>query len=92
MEAMQKAAAKLGLDKETAARLTLQTALGAARMADESELDVEQLRARVTSKGGTTAAAIASFEHDDFHNNVSKALQAAYNRSRELAEELGKEL
>ena len=92
MEAMQKAAAKLGLDKETAARLTLQTALGAARMADESELDVEQLRARVTSKGGTTAAAIASFEHDDFHNNVSKALQAAYNRSRELAEELCRDL
>jgi len=92
MEAMQKTAVRLGLDKETAASLTLQTALGAARMADESELDVEQLRARVTSKGGTTAAAIASFEHDDFYNNVNKALQAAYNRSRELADELGKDI
>lgn len=92
METMQKTAVTLGLDKETAATLTLQTALGAARMADESELDMEQLRARVTSKGGTTAAAIASFEHDNFHTSVSKALQAAYNRSRELADELGKDL
>jgi len=91
MEAMQKSAVDLGLDKETAASLTLQTALGAARMANESELDVQELRARVTSKGGTTAAAISSFEHDDFHRNVSKALHAAYNRSRELADELGKD-
>lgn len=92
MEAMQKSALELGLDQETAAKLTLQTALGAARMANESELDVEELRARVTSKGGTTAAAISSFEHNDFHQNVSKALQAAYNRSRELADELGRDL
>lgn len=92
MEAMQKTAVDLGLDKETAASLTLQTALGAARMANESELDVQELRARVTSKGGTTAAAISSFEHDDFHRNVSKALNAAYNRSRELADELGKDI
>lgn len=92
MEAMQNTAVELGLDKETAAKLTLQTALGAARMANESELDVAQLRARVTSKGGTTAAAISSFEHADFQNNVSKALQAAYNRSRELADELGKDI
>jgi pyrroline-5-carboxylate reductase len=91
MEAMQKAAVHLGLDKETAASLTLQTALGAARMANESELDVQELRARVTSEGGTTAAAISSFEHDDFHRNVSSALQAAYNRSRELADELGRD-
>ena len=91
MEAMQKTAVDLGLDKETATSLTLQTALGAARMANESELDVQELRARVTSKGGTTAAAISSFEHDDFHRNVSKALHAAYNRSRELADELGKD-
>jgi len=92
MEAMQKTAVKLGLDKETAASLTLQTALGAARMANESEMDVQELRARVTSKGGTTAAAISSFEHDNFHSNVSKALHAAYNRSHELADELGKDI
>ncbi len=91
MEAMRKSAVNLGLDSDTAGKLTLQTALGAARMADESGVDVEELRARVTSKGGTTAAAIASFEHHDFHYNVGKALQAAYHRSRELADELGKD-
>ena len=91
MEAMQKTAVNLGLDEETANRLTLQTALGAARMASESDVGVEELRARVTSKGGTTAAAIATFEHHDFHYNVSKALRAAYHRSLELADELGKD-
>jgi pyrroline-5-carboxylate reductase len=91
MEAMQQTAISMGLDADAAAKLTLQTALGAARMATESDVDPEQLRARVTSRGGTTAAAISSFEHHDFHNNVSKALHAAYNRSRELANELGKD-
>ena len=91
MEAMQKSAVNLGLDEETANRLTLQTALGAARMASESDVGVEELRARVTSKGGTTAAAIATFEHHDFHYTVSKALRAAYHRSLELADELGKD-
>ena len=91
IEAMQKTAVALGLDHETASQLTLQTALGAARMASESSLTAEELRARVTSRGGTTAAAIASFELDHFHDNVSKALHAAYNRSRELADELGKD-
>jgi pyrroline-5-carboxylate reductase len=91
MEAMQKTAVNMGLDHETAATLTLQTALGAARMAAESDAGPEQLRGRVTSKGGTTAAAISSFEQNDFHNSVSKALKAACNRSRELANELGKD-
>ena len=91
IEALQKTAVNLGLDNETATRLILQTALGAARMANESGLTAEELRARVTSKGGTTAAAIASFEHNDFHKHVSNALHAAYNRSRELADELGKD-
>jgi pyrroline-5-carboxylate reductase len=91
MEAMQQSAINMGLDTATAASLTLQTALGAAKMANESEAGPEQLRARVTSTGGTTAAAISSFEHNDFHNIVSKALHAAYRRSRELANELGKD-
>ena len=91
IEALQKTAVNLGLDNETATRLILQTALGAARMANESGLTAEELRARVTSKGGTTAAAIASFEHNNFHKHVSNALHAAYNRSRELADELGKD-
>jgi pyrroline-5-carboxylate reductase len=91
MEAMQAAAVSLGLDPETAGRLITQTALGAARMANESEIDVAELRARVTSSGGTTAAAISSFEDNGFHINVGKAINAAYDRSRELADELGKD-
>jgi pyrroline-5-carboxylate reductase len=91
MEAMQAAAVSLGLDPGTAGRLITQTALGAARMANESETDVAELRARVTSSGGTTAAAISSFEDNGFHINVGKAIDAAYDRSRELADELGKD-
>jgi pyrroline-5-carboxylate reductase len=91
IEALQRTAVTLGLDQETANQLTLQTALGAARMANESGLSVEELRARVTSKGGTTAAAIASFEHNEFHQLVSEAVHAAFDRSRELADEFGKD-
>ena len=91
MEAMQSAGVELGLDSETAKQLSLQTALGAARMATESDVSPAELRARVTSKGGTTAAAIASFEANGFNQIVSEALRAAYNRSAELAEELGQD-
>jgi len=91
IEAMQKTAVELGLDPASATRLTLQTALGAARMATESVLTAKELRAQVTSQGGTTAAAISSFEHNHFHAHVSQALHAAHDRSRELADELGKD-
>jgi pyrroline-5-carboxylate reductase len=91
MEAMQAAAVSLGLDPGTAGKLVIQTALGAARMANESEIDVAELRARVTSRGGTTAAAISSFEDNGFNINVGKAIDAAYDRSRELADELGRD-
>jgi pyrroline-5-carboxylate reductase len=92
IEAMQKTATELGLDTLTATRLTLQTALGAARLLSESELSAAELRAQVTSKGGTTAAAISSFEHNNFLQHVSEAMHAAYNRSSELADELGKDI
>ena len=91
MEAMQTAGIELGLDSDTAKQLSLQTALGAARMAHESDVSPAELRARVTSKGGTTAAALASFEANGFNEIVSEALRAAYNRSAELAEELGQD-
>lgn len=91
MEAMQKAGIELGLDAATAQKLTLQTALGAARMATESDVDAATLRARVTSKGGTTEQAINSFENAGFHQIVKDALEAAANRSRTLADELGKD-
>jgi len=90
MEAMQKAGKELGLDEETAGLLAKQTALGAARMALESEDDTTTLRTRVTSKGGTTAAAIASFENNHFSDIINQALTAARDRAIELADELGK--
>lgn len=91
MEAMQDAGTELGLDATTAQKLTLQTALGAARMATESDVDVASLRARVTSKGGTTEQAINSFENAGFQQIVKDALKAACKRSETLADELGKD-
>jgi len=91
MEAMQQAGEKLGLPAEIAEKLVLQTALGAARMATESDVSPAELRQRVTSKGGTTEQAIASFQSADFQQIVFRALEAANNRSISLAEELGSE-
>ena len=62
IESMVEAAKKLGLDAEAANQLALQTALGAAKMAKNSDVDVVELRRRVTSPAGTTEAAIKSFE------------------------------
>lgn len=90
MEAMQKAGEKLGLAADTTRQLVIQTALGAARMAAESETPPATLRAQVSSKGGTTEAAIRSFQTDGFEQMVEKALQSASQRSVELAKELGK--
>ncbi len=89
LEAMQAAGTQLGLDEQTAGMLAKQTALGAARMALEGNDDPATLRANVTSKGGTTAAAIASFEKHDFSNIIKQALTAAHDRAIELADELG---
>lgn len=91
MEAMQAAGVQLGLAPETALELTLQTALGAARMAKESDADPAMLRQRVTSKGGTTEQAIISFENADFRQIVQQALNSACAQSRKLATELGKD-
>jgi pyrroline-5-carboxylate reductase len=89
IEAMTAAGEQLGLPRATAAQLTLQTALGAARMALESEVDAAELRRRVTSPNGTTEAAIKSFQAGGFEALVHQALTAAATRSAELAEQLG---
>ncbi len=89
MEAMRDAGVKLGLAREVAEQLTLQTALGAARMAIDSDVDVVELRRRVTSPNGTTERAIASFENDQLRAVFERALSACDARSRELAKELG---
>jgi len=89
MEAMQQAGERLGLSTEVAQKLVLQTALGAARMAIESDIPAAELRKNVTSKGGTTEQAILSFQSADFQQTVLNALTAANDRSISLAEELG---
>lgn len=90
IEAMTSAGEKLGLPREIAERLTQHTALGAARMAMESDVDAAELRRRVTSPAGTTEAAIKSFQAGGFEALVDQALTAAARRSAELAEQLGR--
>ena len=89
IEAMTLAGVKLGLPRETAETLAEQTALGSAHMAVASDVDASELRRRVTSPGGTTEAAIKSFQASGFEAMVEKALSAAAHRSAELAEQLG---
>jgi pyrroline-5-carboxylate reductase len=84
-EALAAAGEALGLPGDTARTLALQTARGAGVMAVESGGDVIDLRRRVTSPGGTTAAAIEFFEHHDLRSLVRGAAEAAARRSRELA-------
>lgn len=91
MEAMQEAAIDLGMDAETARRLTLQTALGAAELADSSSATAAELRRQVTSPGGTTEQALLKFEEGGLRKLVTRALMAAQNRSRELARDFGEE-
>lgn len=91
MEAMEAAGRELGLDAETAHLLTLQTALGAARMAIESPDDPATLRRKVTSPGGTTERALERLEQAGLRKIFSEALTAARDRSIELSAELGGE-
>lgn len=90
MEAMIEAGEKLGLSRECAAELTLQTALGAAMLAKGSEYDVAELRRRVTSPKGTTEQAINTFEQAQLRDTVLQAMTACSNRAVELSELLGK--
>ncbi len=85
MEAMQAAAVAQGLPEDTAKILSLQTAFGAAKLALESDVDFATLRERVTSKGGTTEAALKVFEQQKLRDTVAAAMDAAADRSRELA-------
>jgi pyrroline-5-carboxylate reductase len=91
MEAMEAAGQELGLDAETAHLLTLQTALGAARMAIESPDDPATLRHKVTSPGGTTERALERLEKADLRAIFAEALTAARDRSVAISAELGDE-
>ena len=85
MEAMQQAAEKMGLDAEDARLLVLQTAFGAAKLALESDDDAATLRQKVTSKGGTTEAAINTLVSGGLVDLFDDALNAAEQRSQELS-------
>ncbi len=86
-EAMTDAGASLGLSPEMAAILAQQTILGAAHLMAEADETPAILRENVTSKGGTTAAALAILQADDGLADVmARAMQAAYDRSRSLGD------
>jgi pyrroline-5-carboxylate reductase len=83
-EAQEAGARALGLDPATARAMTVQTILGAAQLLAQDGRDAAALRAAVTSKGGTTAAAIAVLEQRGFAQAVADAMRAAHDRSAEL--------
>jgi pyrroline-5-carboxylate reductase len=86
-ELMREAGAALGLDPAIAARLALKTFTGAAAMSN-GDTDVATLRVQVTSKGGTTEAALAVLESADLRRSFREALQAAADRARLRGDEL----
>jgi len=87
MEYMQKTAIELGLSPEVAAKLTEQTALGSAILAQRSAQSIQELREKVTSPKGTTEAALNSFKENDFEKIVKQALNSANERSIQLSDE-----
>jgi len=89
LEAMQQAASEMGLAPEEGKQLALATFMGAARLAAQSDEELEVLRQRVTSKGGTTHAAITSMEAAGVKEAIVAAMKAAQARGRELGDELG---
>jgi pyrroline-5-carboxylate reductase len=88
-ELMTEAAVKLGLPHPSAQELAIQTLFGSGRMARDSDGDLARLRAEVTSKGGTTEAALRVFEGANLRGIVAAALQAATDRGREMAQDFG---
>jgi pyrroline-5-carboxylate reductase len=88
IEALQAAALELGFTSEQGRQLAVQTFLGAARLAAESPESLATLRERVTSKGGTTAAALASFDAAGIGQAVVAGARAANARATEMGDEL----
>jgi len=91
MEAMEEAGVQLGLDREAARLLSIETAFGAAKLALESDDDPATLRQKVTSPGGTTEQALKVMEDKQLRLIFDEAMKAAANRAAELAEQLGAE-
>jgi pyrroline-5-carboxylate reductase len=89
IEAIEQAAIELGLDPATARRLSVETAHGAGRMAAAAFESPAELRAQVTSRGGTTAAALEVLEAGGLRAILASAIAAAARRSSELARDYG---
>lgn len=88
IESMVDKGIALGLDTEQASALALQTMIGAAKMALDSEDAPAELRRKVTSPNGTTQAAIESMQANDIGRQIGEAMQACYDRSQALSEEM----
>jgi len=86
VEGLYRAALNRGFDEATAMRLAKQTVIGSAKLLEHSGQDPEDLRIQVTSPGGTTQAAIESFQSNGFTQIIDTAVKAAYDRSIELGE------
>ena len=89
IELMTDTGASLGLSPAVAQTLAIETALGAAKLAHESGRPPAELRAEVTSPGGTTAAALAVMEAADLRGIVERAMAAAKHRAGAMAAEFG---
>ena len=81
----------MGLSPAQGRELALATFVGAAQLAANSSDPVPVLREKVTSKGGTTYAAISSMEHSGVKEKIIEAMKAAAARGRELGDEMGKD-
>ncbi len=86
MEAMEKQALALGFSAQESRKLIQQTALGAAQMVANNDLSISQLRENVTSKGGTTQAALNTFVEGGLEQLVTKAMNSALHRAKEMAQ------
>lgn len=86
IEAFAQSAESLGFDKQTSLTLSLYTFLGASTFAHRSEDSPAILRQRVTSPGGTTAAALGVLEKGGMSNLINEAIKAAYHRAQELGQ------
>lgn len=87
IESMIDGAVALGLDKEQASALAMQTVLGAAQMTIDSDDSPAELRRKVMSPNGTTQAAIESMQGNEIGRQIAEAMQACYDRSQALSKE-----
>jgi pyrroline-5-carboxylate reductase len=91
IEQLAASAEKLGIPREASMKLALHTVLGAAKLAAGSETPPAELRRNVTSKGGTTEAALRVFDEEKLAERLLRAIEAASRRGEELGSELGKD-